>query len=237
MIDLLKVIGRVYTILPLMLFAALFMGKRSIGELPVFDFLVVITLGSLVGADIAEPNVNHIHTSAAVLAIALLQKIVSYWKIKSRKVGKWLTFEPTVVIFEGQFLVDNMKKIQYSIDNVLQMLRENNMFSVKDVEIAIVEANGKLTVKPYLNKEVARVEHLNSEPKDGGIEFPVIIDGIINRNVLEQQHLNEAWLREELLKSGVANINDVFYAAVNKANKLHVSVKKPKSLEVPTFEH
>lgn len=109
-VDVLKVLFRVGTILPIMLLVTLFMGKRSIGELPVFDFLVILTLGSVVGADIAEPSVNHLPTVAAVIAIALLQKLIAWWKIKNHRVGRFLSFEPTMVMYDGQFHLQNMKK-------------------------------------------------------------------------------------------------------------------------------
>lgn len=144
--------GRIITILPLLLIVTLFMGKRSIGELPVFDFLIIITLGAVVGADIADPNIRHIHTAAAVIAIGLLQKVISKIVIKNRMIGKIITFEPTVVIKNGTFLVGNLRRLRYSLDNVLQMLREKDIFDIKDVELAIVEANGKLTVYKQSNK-------------------------------------------------------------------------------------
>lgn len=86
--DSLKVIGRIVTILPLMLAIGLFMGKRSIGELPVIDFLTVLVLGSVVGADIADPNIHHIHTVVAIMVIALLQKAIVLLKLKKQTIGK-----------------------------------------------------------------------------------------------------------------------------------------------------
>lgn len=121
--DILLVYGRIFTILPLLLMATLFMGKRSIGELPVFDFLVIITLGAIVGADIADPTIKQIPTAAAVIALAILQRIVTATVIKYRRIGKALTFEPTIVIENGELIVNNLRKINYSIDNILQMLR------------------------------------------------------------------------------------------------------------------
>ena len=79
------VIIRVITILPLILLTTLFMGKRTIGEVPIFDFLVIVVLGSVVGADIADPNVKHLPTVVAIIGIGLLQKIVSYIKIYHSK--------------------------------------------------------------------------------------------------------------------------------------------------------
>jgi uncharacterized membrane protein YcaP (DUF421 family) len=223
--DLLKVIGRIYTILPLMLFVTLMMGKRSIGELPVFDLLVIIVLGSVVGADIAEPKVNHIYTLIAVIAIGILQIIVSTIKIHNRKIGRFLTFEPTIVIHNGQFLVHNMKKLKYSIDNVLQMLREKNVFNVKDVELAIVEASGNLSVKLIQPKEPAKVENIHSIVKDTGIEIPIIIDGTIYPHILQAYDLDEAWLKEQLRTRNISDYKNVFYASINQSGELHISIK------------
>jgi uncharacterized membrane protein YcaP (DUF421 family) len=125
--DSLLIAGRIATIFPLMLIIGLFMGKRSLGELPVFDFLVILALGSVVGADIAEPSVNHIHIAIAIILIGLMQRLVSSLTIKSRTFGKLISFEPTVVIHQGNLLVHNLKKARYSIDNILQMLREKDL--------------------------------------------------------------------------------------------------------------
>src|SRR5690606_24838184 len=120
----------IVTIIPLLLFTTLFMGKRAIGELPVFDFLIVIILGALVGADIAEPDIKHLPTAFAIIAIGVFQRIVTRWKISNRKIGRLLTFEPTVVLQNGKFVNENLKKIRYSIDNILQMLREKDVFDI-----------------------------------------------------------------------------------------------------------
>ncbi|QHS21999.1 DUF421 domain-containing protein [Virgibacillus sp. MSP4-1] len=238
--DIVKILGRIVTILPLALFATLYMGKRSIGELPVFDFLVILTLGAIVGADIADPKINHIYTAIAIIAVALLQKGIAIWKIKNRKIGRLLTFEPTIVLYQGEFLVSNMKKINYSIDTILQMLREQQIFNVQDVEMAIIEANGYISVKPYPEKEAARAEHLLPQPNASskGIDVPVVIDGEIYEKVLNSRNLNESWLYEELKKKNIDDINKVFYAAINDWNELHVSIKNKEDLQnLPPILH
>lgn len=238
--QILKVLGRIVTILPLALFATIYMGKRSIGELPVFDFLVILTLGAVVGADIADPKINHIYTAVAIVAIALLQKFIANWKLKNRKIGRLLTFEPTMVIYQGQFLVGNMKKIQYSIDTILQMLREQQIYNLKDVELAMIEANGYLSVKLYAEKEVARVEHVQPQANalNKGMDIPVVIEGEIYEKVLYTRNLNKAWLYEELKKKNISDVQEVFYAAVNDLNELHISVKNANnSVKLPPILH
>jgi uncharacterized membrane protein YcaP (DUF421 family) len=235
--DLLILLGRIITILPLLLVVTLVMGKRSIAELPVFDFLIIITLGAVAGADIADPDIKHIPTAVAIVAIGLFQFVMSRWMIKNRKLGRIITFEPTLVIRNGTFLVNNIKHIRYSLDNILQMLRENEVFDVSDVEIALVESNGKLTVQKKASKEQVTLEDMGISRVAGGFSYPVIVEGKIYTDVLEKLNLNEAWLKQHLNKKGILDIESVFYASVNDKHELHVSLKDHLIPSTPPIYH
>lgn len=236
--ELLIVTGRILTILPLMLVITLLMGKRSIGELPVFDFLVIITLGAVVGADIADPAIPHIHTAVAIVLIGLFQIVVSRQIIKHRKFGRIITFEPTIVIQDGQFIVDNLRRLRYSVDNVLQMLREKDIFDISDVRLGIVEANGALTISKKENKTFITLEDMDLTKKSPSLSYPVIIDGEICLEVLQKLQLSESWLNQQLLNLKINSAKDVFYASVNTKKELHVSLKsfmKDKENIMPMF--
>jgi len=213
------------------------MGKRAIGELPVFDFLIVIILGALVGADIADPNIKHIPTAIAIAAIGIFQRIITHRKISNRKIGKLLTFEPTVVLQNGKFLDKNLKKIRYSIDNILQMLREKNIFDINEVETAIIEANGALSVLKKPQKNSVTLEDMNIIKPTSTISFPVIVEGTVYSDVLRDVNLNEAWLNQELSNQGVHDLKDVFFASINRNLELHVSLKNEKNLAIPPIKH
>ncbi len=132
--DYLVVLLRIATIVPLLLILTLLMGKRVVGELQVFDFLIVITLGSVVGADIADPQIEHGPTAFAVLLLAGAQWGISLLNIKNRFFGQLTTFEPTIVIQNGQILHDRLKKTRYSLDTLLELLRGKDIFRVSEVE-------------------------------------------------------------------------------------------------------
>jgi uncharacterized membrane protein YcaP (DUF421 family) len=216
---------RIITIIPLLLITTLYMGKRSIGELPVFDFLIVITLGAVVGADIADPKIQHIHTAVAIVLIGLFQRIVSGYKIRNRKFGHIITFEPTIVIQDGRFIVSNLKKIRFTIDNVLQMLREKDVFDISEVHLGIVEANGRLTVLKKPEKNVVTVEDLKIANKTTSLSYPLIIDGEVHHEVLAKLALSTGWLKSELNSLGISDVQEVFFASVNMCNELHISLR------------
>ena len=213
------------------------MGKRAIGELPIFDFLIVLILGSLVGADIADPNIKHLPTAIAIIAIGIFQRIVTNWKLSNRKIGKMLTFEPTVVVQDGKLIHKNIKEIRYSIDNILVMLREKNIFDIHEVETAIIEANGALSVLKKPQKNSVTREDLNIIKPTSTISFPVIIEGTVYLEVLRDVNLNEAWLIEELHNQGIKDLKEVFFVSINRNLELHVSLINEKNLAIPPIKH
>lgn len=235
--DLLIVLGRIITILPLLLFITIFMGKRAIGELPIFDFLIILTLGAVVGADIADPNIKHIPTAFTIIVIGLFQRFVANWKIKNRKIGKLITFEPTLVVQDGKLLKGNIKRIRYSIDNVLQMLREKNAFDLSEVELAIIEANGALSVLKKPEKQIPTKEDLGIVNTNPGISFPVVMEGEILGNTLKYFGLNENWLKNQLAQRGIINYQHIFYATINQKHELHISLNDEKRGTLPPLYH
>ena len=219
---LLQIFLRIITIFPLLLAVTLFMGRKSIGEMPVFDFLIVLALGSVVGADIAEPDVHHIHLIFAVLVIGLLQKLFARMSIRFRWFGKLITFEPVIVVYKGKIVHQNMKKIEYSIDNILQMLRENQVFDISQVELAIMEGNGRLSVL---------------EQKTQPLSYPVIKEGKIQTHTMVKLEIPESWLDTQL-KHNQIQLTDIFLATVDQQRRLHVTQYQEVDLEhLPPLYH
>lgn len=235
--EMLVIFGRIVTILPLLLLVTLFMGKRAIGELPVIDFLIIVILGALVGADIADPNIHHLPTALAIIMIGIFQRIIANWQLSNRKVGRLLTFEPTVVVQNGKLIYKNIKKIRYSIDNILRMLRQKNVFDINEVETAVIEANGTMSVLKKPQKQTVTLADMDIHSTLSTLALPVIVEGTIYKDVLNNLDLNETWLKQELMNQGVQNIYDVFYASINRNHQLHVSFKRDHNIKVPPIKH
>ncbi|MFC4402602.1 DUF421 domain-containing protein [Gracilibacillus xinjiangensis] len=234
--ELLLVIWRVITILPLMLIITLFMGRRAIGELPVFDFLVIITLASVVGADIADPSIHHFPTVIAIIAIGLIQKIVSHLKLANHKFGHKITLEPTVVIHEGMLIKTNLKKIGFSIDNILQMLREKSIFDISEVETAIIEANGSLSVLKKQPKRAVTLGDLQLSGDSSLLSYPVVVEGEIYSNVLEALQLDNIWLEEQIQLENLT-LSDIFFASINSLHELHICSYDDIPEKLPPIYH
>ena len=219
----LKLTFRIVSVMGLLLFLVLITGRRKISELPVFDFLTMVVLGNVVGADIADPKIPQLPTAYAVLLIIGIQYYISKYIIKNRKFGKLLTFGPTVIIQNGQFIKKNMKRVRYSIENVLMLLREKEVFDINEVEFAIIEDNGALSILKKSQYIPLTPNHMSMSTKHRGVNVPVIKEGNIYEDNLQLLNLNKFWLETELAKNNIFDINEVLYADINPDGKLYIS--------------
>ncbi len=222
--DYLFVFFRIITIMPLLVFVTIYiMGKRPIGELPVFDFLTVVTMGAVVGADIAEPDIAHAPTVFAIIVLALFQYFVSNWIIKNRRFGRLITFEPTLIMENGKFLVKNLKGIKYSIDEVLMLLREKDIFDFDEVQYAVIESNGKLTVLRRAEITPATPQDLNLQVKAKEVPMVVIIEGKLDHHSVSRLSLSEEKIIFMAREQGYVTIADIFLATYTKDKGLIIS--------------
>ena len=218
-----KLTFRIIFIMGLLLALVLITGRRKIGELPVFDFLTMIILGNVVGADIADPKVPQMPTAYAIILLIGLQYSISYFTIKNRKFGSKITFEPIVIIENGRFIKSSMKKIRYSIDNVLMFLREKGVFDINEVEFAIVEDSGNISVMKKSQFQPLTPDDMKIPAKYKGLTLPLVVDGEVCEENLQKLNVDKVWLQEQLKRSNIDNFHEAFYVDINTEGKLFIS--------------
>ncbi|MGI5986377.1 MAG: DUF421 domain-containing protein [Clostridiales bacterium] len=214
---------RIVSIMALFLFLVLKTGRRKIGELPVYDLLSLIVIGSVIGADIAEPNIPHLPTLFAVVLIIALQYWVSYLLINNKKIARKITFGPTVIIQNGQFIKSNMKRLKYPVENILMLLREKGIFDLNEIEYAILEGSGNLSVLKKPQSLPLTPSDINLKPDARGLPIPLITDGKVHDSNLQQLKHDRAWLASQLAQAGIHNFSEVFYADCDMQGRLYVS--------------
>ncbi|WP_019850069.1 DUF421 domain-containing protein [Desulfitobacterium sp. PCE1] len=214
---------RIISVMALFLFLILKTGRRKIAELPIYDFISVIVIASVIGADIAEPNIPHLPVLFAVVLIVALQYLVSSLLINNKKIARKITFGPTVIIQNGQFVKSNMKRLKYPIENVLMALREKDIFDLNEVEYAIVEGSGSISVlkKPQFLPLTPSDMKLKTNAK--GLSLPLIIDGQVQDSNLQQLKRDRSWLASQLDQAGIHDFSEVFYADCTMEGRFFVS--------------
>lgn len=210
------------------LFFTRLLGRKLIQQMTFFDFVIGIMLGS---AAVNSSTIKQNSTASSftvLLSITILTLIVDFVHLRSIKVRKVLEAEPVIVIEKGQINSQNMKKLRLSIEELLMLLREKNIFILDEVENAIMETDGMLSVQK-------KSQNLPLTPKDMNIKTPVksltrdvVNDGKILEQNLNYINLNEEWLNAQLLQMGINDAKDVFYAGLDSNNHLYVSLKQNK---------
>ena len=197
-------------------------GKKLLGQLTFFDFVTGITLGTIGGAFVtAEVRGNYVLISAVIFALlAVLTGIITLKNVTARKL---IEGEPIVLMQNGKVLEKNMVKIRYNQDDLMMQLREKDIFRYSDVEYAILEPHGKLSVLKKGDKQTVTLKDLNIKPSPtSGISTEIIRDGRIQEVNLKERKLSHEWLYNQLMAQGVAKIDEVFLAALSADGELYI---------------
>jgi uncharacterized membrane protein YcaP (DUF421 family) len=209
-----------------LLILARFMGKKQISQLTFFHYVTGITIGSI-AADIAgESKTPFWDGIISMIWWAVLTMLMSYIAFKSKKARIILDDQPTIVVYEGKIVEASLKKLKLHLNDLGMMLREQSIFSIKDVHYALLETNGKLSVLKKAGLEAATKKDVNASsqvPKY--IPTEVIAEGKISKRNLTELNLTEEWLYEQLKKKGIGNVESIFYAEVQTDGSLHVDMK------------
>ncbi|WP_031514064.1 YetF domain-containing protein [Desulfofalx alkaliphila] len=197
-------------------------GKQQVGQLTVSDFVNAIVIGSI-GANMAtDHKENVIYYIIGIVIIAGLTMVTNYTALKSRAARKIIEGEPVVVIHNGKIMEKNIKTERYSIDNLLMQLREKNVFNISDVEFAIAEPNGELSVLLKSDKQPLTPRDINLSTQYQGLLTEMIMDGQVIYQNLEQNNLSLDWLLSELKKKGIDSPKEVAFAGLDTSGNLYV---------------
>ncbi|MCI1856671.1 MAG: DUF421 domain-containing protein [Sporolactobacillus sp.] len=214
-------------------FAALFaltkvLGKATLSQVTAFDFISAIVLGEFVGNALYDPNVGVGSILFAIVLWGLMIYIVEWCTQKFRKTRSFLEGRPSIVVRNGRPDREMMKKEKLDLNMLQNLLRQKNVFSIREVAYAILETDGTISVLKKSRYDTPTNQDLNRPDKPVFLPVTLIIDGELDRDNLKNAGLNEKWLQLELRKHQVPRIEDVFYCEWKKDEGLYIE-KMPMS--------
>ncbi|MZP30396.1 DUF421 domain-containing protein [Heliobacterium undosum] len=190
-----------------------------------FDFVIAIVMGTIAGAYVVtEVKGAWVLLSPVVLTIATVA--TSMVHLKSLAARKILEGEPVIVVQNGKVMEENMKRLRYSLDKLEMQLRNKGAFNITDVEFALLEPNGKLSVLKKSQHLPVTMSDLGKPTAYKGLATEIIKDGDVLEQNLLQHNLSFKWLYGELKKRGVEDLSEVFYAALQSDGTLYVDVRR-----------
>ncbi|MDD6879242.1 MAG: DUF421 domain-containing protein [bacterium] len=176
-----------------------FMGKREIGQLGIIDLIVSILIAELAAISIDNQKESIFLSVIPILILVGIQISLSFASLKNSKIRKLFDGNPSVIINKGKINFNEMVKQRYNLEDLLTQLREKHVRNIEEVDYAVLETSGKLSVFKNDVKEV------------GQYPLPLILDGVVDNDTLKQINKNNSWLNKTLKKENVG-LNDVFYA-------------------------
>jgi len=200
------------------------LGKKQLSQLTVFTYITGIALGNMVSEMIMQKDVRIIDAMIAMNLWCVLIIVIEYVSLKNSKARVLMDGEPTIVIKNGQILEQSLKKQRLNIDDLTMQLRLNNVFSITDVEYAILEPNGALTVMKKFEQEAVTKVDMKIIPESIRIGLPaeVIVDGkIVEKNLTELGYTRQL-LDKELRKQNINDIKVILFAELQQDRSLHI---------------
>ena len=179
------------------------MGKREIGQLQPFELAISIMIADLATLPMAETGVPISNGIIPILGLLVMHLIISMINMKSTKARKIICGKPSILIFRGKVDEKVLRKERFTINELEERLRDNNIFNIGDVEYAVLETSGQVTVIPKPNKRPTIPEDFNIEPKYEGIPYDLVVDGKVMYNNLEKLGKNYVWLQKQTEKFGI----------------------------------
>ncbi len=196
-------------------------GKREIGQLSSFDFVVAIILAELAAIPMESTEIPIWHGIIPIVTLGLLEVGFSYLTLINRPLRKILYGSPQVVIENGRLLKHEMRSSRYNLDDLLSQLREKGFYDIEDVEYAILETSGRLSVIPRSQKRPVTPDDLGISTKYEGLPTVLVMDGDVMKENLSKVNLDEEWLKEKLAEKGL-HPKKVLLATLNTRGQLMI---------------
>ncbi|TZE81003.1 DUF421 domain-containing protein [Calorimonas adulescens] len=202
------------------------MGKQQIGELQPYELVVAVMIADLGAVPMQNTGIPLLAGIIPILTLLISQLALSYISMKSIRGRELICGTPTILIEKGRLLEAQMRKERYNINDLLEALRNQGYYNIADVEYAILETNGTLSVIPKVEKRPVTPQDLNLNPPYEGLPLPVVIDGTVDFKTLKAANKDFAWLKGQLKAFGISDVSEVLLASIDSSGNLFVQAKE-----------
>ena len=175
------------------------MGKREVGELSVLDLVVSIMIGDIAVLSFEDLEKPFIRQTIPMFVLAFLQITLAFASLKSVKLRNFMDGKPQIIINQGKIDEKAMRRQRYNFDDLLTQLREQGIIDINEVQFAILETSGKLSV----------IKKSDEEGSENQVPFPLIVDGEIQEKNLDKIGKNHVWLLNQLKEHGETKVKEI----------------------------
>ena len=199
------------------------MGHKQMSQLDFFDYITGITIGSI-AAELATELEKPWKPLIAMVIYGIITVILTLTTSKLPRMRKYINGTPTIIMNGGKIYRENMKKAKMDLSEFMVMCRQEGYFNLNDIQTAIFEYNGRLTVLPKATKRPINPNDMNIVPPPESINTEVIMDGRILGENLKRLELDRNWLKKELECQGYKNVKEIFLGICDDNHQLTLFV-------------
>ncbi len=213
-------------ILFLIVFVAVrLMGKREVGQLQPYEFVIAIMIANLASVPMAETGIPLLHGVVPILTLLLVHALFTLLTLKSKTAQRVICGTPTIIINKGTILEDAMRSAGYSFSDLMEQLRTSGYFSLSDVEYAILETSGQISVIPKGSAKPVVAKDLKLQVQSDKLPWSIIVDGSVQYDELRKSGHDEKWLLKKLSGMGLSAPANVLYASVDETEQFFAQGK------------
>jgi uncharacterized membrane protein YcaP (DUF421 family) len=222
-INILDLLTKTTLVFILMLFLTRILGKKQISHLTYFNYVAGVTVGSIAANMITHASESFIGKIISLVWLCALTILSEYIGLKSGTIRTITDGQPTILIKKGNIIKHSLRVNRLNLDDLSMMLRKQSIFSIKEVEYAVLEPDGSLSVlKKQQQQNITKKDMKIPTTTINYIPSEIITDGKIMKHNLKELNLNEEWLKKQLKQHNISSIKDVFYAEIQSDGTLFI---------------
>ncbi|MGY5238483.1 DUF421 domain-containing protein [Clostridium tertium] len=203
----------------LVIFVIRLMGKRQIGELQPYEFVITIMISDLAALPMQDTRLPLILGVIPILTLLFIKTVLSLIQLKSQKARKILEGEPCILINRGKINFETLKRQQINLDELMEEIRLAGYFDLSEIEFGILENNGQMSFLTSTKSSDGSSDSQNTSSSKPRLPIIYVLDGRINRNALTSGNKTDEWVQNELRKHKVNSIKDVLIAMTDTKGK------------------
>ncbi|HZJ85397.1 MAG TPA: DUF421 domain-containing protein [Syntrophomonadaceae bacterium] len=201
------------------------MGKRQIGQLQPYELVVIIMISELAAIPMQETGIPLVSGLIPIFIIFAFQVVLSYISLKNLRARGVICGKPSILIEKSVIMEEEMRKLRYNLNDLLEQLRAKDVTDIGDVEYAILETSGDLSIILKSHKRPVQPADLNIDTPYEGLATSLVMDGRIIHENLQNLNLTENYLINKLQIQGAENFKDVFYASLDGRGDIFFQMK------------
>ena len=202
------------------------MGKRQIGQLQPYELVIALMISELASMPMQNTGIPLFHGVIPIITLLVLQVLISTWQLKSETARLIFCGQPSILIEKGKINIKELKNNRININDLLEELRLKDYFNLDDIEYAILETRGQITIIPKSELEPATRKDLNVKSSQNMLPVTLILDGKVNDRNLKLIKKDKSWLNKQLNKNNISSADQIFLALLDSQGKFVYQLKK-----------